>query len=142
LPERELLRAAKSRGVPWLEARSLPVLLPWVLDLVRTRLKITPESAQRSIERVRDVFRKVDERLRDGQRFLVGNRFTAADLTFASLAAPVLFPAGGRAAYPPLDVVPDGMREEVLRLRDTIAGQFALGLFAEERGNRASVQST
>jgi glutathione S-transferase len=133
LPETRLLRRAMSRGVPWLEAGLLPVLMPLVLRLIRSALRITPESAGRSIERVRGVFREVDERLGDGRRFLVGGRFTAADLTFASLAAPVLFPDGCRAAYLALDEAPAAMREEVLRLRDTGAGRFALRLFSEER---------
>ena len=134
LPEPGLLRPVMSRGVPWLEARLLPVIMPWVLSLIRKAFRITPESALRSIERVRGIFREVDERLCDGRRFLVGERFTAADLTFAALAAPVLFPAGCRAAYPALDAVPAAMREEALRLRDTDAGRFALRLFSQERG--------
>lgn len=134
LPETGLLGPAMSRGVPWFEAIVLPVIMPRVISLIRARLRITPESAHRSIERVRGIFREVDERLGDGRRFLVGERFTAADLTFAALAAPVLFPAGCRAAYPALDVVPAAMREEALRLRDTNAGRFALRLFSQERG--------
>jgi len=135
LPAAHLLRPVMARGVPWFEAKLLPLILPWVLSLIRSRLRITPESAQRSIERVRGVFREVDERLNDGRRFLVGERFTAADLTFAALAAPVLFPADYGGSYPTLDVVPVGMREEALRLRDTDAGRFALRLFSEQRGS-------
>jgi len=134
LPETRLLRQAMSRGVPRLEASVLSVMMPVVLNLIRSRLRITPESAQRSLERVHGIFREVDERLADGRRYLVGERFTAADLTFAALAAPVLFPAGNRAAYLALDEAPAGMREEVLRLRDTGAGRFGLRLFAQERG--------
>lgn len=133
LSERHLLRQAMSRGVPRVEAGLLPIIMPGVLRLVRSGLRITPESAQRSIARVHGVFKDVGERLNDGRRFLVGERFTAADLTFAALAAPVLFPAGYRAAYPALDDVPAAMRDEVLRLRDTVAGRFALRLFAHER---------
>jgi glutathione S-transferase len=139
LPEAGLLRPVMSRGVPWLEARLLPVIMPLVLRLIRTGFRITPESAQRSIERVRAIFIDVGERLADGRRFLVGERFTAADLTFAALAAPVLFPAGYRAAYPLLDVVPAAMREEVLRLRDTDAGRFALRMFSQERSRPSTV---
>ncbi len=106
LPAAHLLRPMMTRGVPWLEAKLLPLILPGVSGLIRSQLRITPESAQRSIERVRGVFREVGERLSDGRRFLVGERFTAADLTFAALAAPVLFPADYRGAYPALDVVP------------------------------------
>ncbi len=133
LPETRLLRQAMSRGVPRLEAGVLSVTMPVVLNLIRSRLRITPESAQRSLERVRGIFREVDERLADGRRYLVGDRFTAADLTFAALASPVLFPAGNRAAYLALDEAPAAMREEVLRLRDTAAGRFGVRLFAQER---------
>lgn len=133
LPESRLLRRMMTHGVPWLEASLLPALMPLVRHLVRTQLRITPESAQRSIEHVRRIFREVDIRLGDGRRFLVGNRFSIADLTFAALAAPVLFPPGCRAAYPALDEVPAVMREEVLRLRDTDAGRFALRLYLQDR---------
>lgn len=133
LPEKRLLRRAMSRGVPGFEASVLPLMMPLVLSLIRSQLRITPESAQRSLERVRGVFREVDERLGDGRHYLVGERFSIADLTFAALAAPVLFPAGYGAAYLALDEAPAAMREEVLRLRDTIAGRFALRLFAQDR---------
>ncbi|WP_322081099.1 glutathione S-transferase family protein [Burkholderia sp. BCC1972] len=133
LPERSLLLHVMSRGVPRFEAALLPVILPGVVRLIRATLRITPDSATRSIERVRSVFDEIDGRLADGRRFLVGERFTAADLTFAALAAPVLFPSGYRAAYPALDHVPAAMRDEALRLRDTAAGQFALRLYLEER---------
>ncbi|GAC1333813.1 MAG: hypothetical protein NVS3B11_21040 [Collimonas sp.] len=138
LPERRLLRQVMSRGVPRVEAGLLPFIMPGVVRLVRTGLRITPESACRSIERVHGIFKNVSERLSDGRQFLIGERFTAADLTFAALAAPVLFPVGYRAAYPALDNVPAAMRDEVLRLRDTDAGRFALRLFSQER-DRGSV---
>jgi glutathione S-transferase len=35
---------------------------------------------------------QVDEALADGRPFICGETFTAADLTFASLAAPVVLP--------------------------------------------------
>jgi glutathione S-transferase len=132
-----LLRSVWSRGVPRLEASLLPLITPLARRLVSAAYKITPERAQRSLERVRAIFGQVDERLRDGRRFLVGDRFSAADLTFAALAAPVVFPIECRAAHPALDAVPAPMREEVLRLRETAAGQFALRLFSQERGDSA-----
>src|SRR5438552_3030860 len=77
--------------------------------------------------------RVVAATLHGGRHFLVGERFSAADLTFASLAGPVLLPAGCRASYPEVDEVPATMREEVLRLRETEAGRFAMRLFSQER---------
>ncbi len=108
----------------------------WALDRLSLPYREEPHAP---IERVHGVFKDVDERLNDGRRFLVGERFTAADLTFAALAAPVLFPAGYRAAYPALDDVPAAMRAEVLRLRDTDAGRFALRLFLQERDRSSAV---
>lgn len=134
LPHTKLLRALWTRETPWLEARLVPVIAPLARRLVRAAYKIAPESTQRSLDRVRAVFREVDLHLRDGRRFLIGERFTAADLTFAALAAPVLFPAECRAVLPALDAAPVPMREEVLRLRNTVAGQFAMRLFSQERG--------
>jgi len=133
LPQTKAMRSLWARGVPPLEASVIRVITPLVRRLVRMGYKITPENAQRSLERVRGVFRQVDELLSDGRRFLAGERFTAADLTFAALAAPVLLPAECRAVQPALDDVPAAMREEILRFRETDAGRFALRMFAQER---------
>jgi glutathione S-transferase len=133
LPHTKLLRSLWSREAPPLEAVLLPAIAPVVRRLVRAAYKITPESAQRSVDRVRCIFSDVDQRLSDGRRFLTGDCFTAADLTFAALAAPVLFPLECRAVLPSLESVPAPMREEVLRFRNTVAGRFALRLFSQER---------
>jgi glutathione S-transferase len=133
LSDRRALRKMMSRGVPWLEAALLPLLMPAIVPTVRAAFRITPDSAERSRLRVWELFKEVDERLRDGRPFLVGGRFTAADLTFAALASPVVLPAQCGASYPPLDEVHGAMREEVLRLRDTDAGQFALRLYGQHR---------
>jgi len=138
LPHAKLLRSLWARNVPWLEARLLPVITPLTLQLVYAGYKITPESAQRSLERVRSVFRQVDQQLSDGRRFLTGERFSAADLTFAALAAPVLLPAECCAVQPTLETVPAAMREEILRFRNTDAGRFALRIFSEERGRSSA----
>ena len=74
--------------------------------------------------------------LADGRRFLVGDRFTAADLTFAALYAPIVLPpeqpVTSRSESPP----------SLIRLRDEArarpAGQFAARIYREERARRAS----
>jgi glutathione S-transferase len=141
LPHTKLLRSLWSSQAPPLEATLLPVIAPLVRRLVRAAYKITPESAQRSLDRVRSVFSDVDKHLSDGRRFLTGNRFTAADLTFAALAAPVLFPVECRAVLPALDAVSVPMREQVLQFRNTLAGCFALRLFSQERGCTSATTS-
>jgi glutathione S-transferase len=141
LPDRRQLRHMMARGVPRLEALLLPLLMPVIVPLIRKAFRITPDSARRSLGQVREVFADVDALLRDGRRFLVGDRFSAADLTFAALASPLLLPAECGASYPRLDEVPEAMREQSLRLRDTGAGRFALRLYAQERNTAPATGS-
>ncbi len=133
-----LLRSVWSRGVPRLEAFALPLVVPVARRLVRSAYRVTPDGAQRSLERVREAFRLVEQQLADGRRYLVGGRFGAADMTFAALAAPALLPPECRAVHPAFDDLPERMRREILAFRDTAAGQFALRLFAEERAPAAA----
>lgn len=133
LSERRLLRAMMARGVPRFEALLLPLLMPLIVPAVRAAFRITPDSAERSRLRVWEVFRDVGERLGDGRQFLVRECFSAADLTFAALASPMLLPPQCGASYPAVEAVPATMRDEVLRLRETAAGRFALRLYGQHR---------
>jgi glutathione S-transferase len=102
--------------------------------LIRKGLRITPEATKRSLVRVDELFAEIGERL-DKTRYLTSDQFTAADLAFAALAAPILLPPQYGAALPTPDQLPDELRALVLRYRETRAGQFALALFADERNN-------
>ena len=134
LPDAELIRKVWERKVPPSQSRWLPLIVPIGRPLVRWAYRITPEGGKRSLERARAVFRQVDEQLADGRSYLVGDRLSAADITFASLAGPMLLPPESRAAHPTLEETPAAMREEILRLRETPAGRFVMRLYAQERG--------
>jgi glutathione S-transferase len=136
LCERKLLVQVWSDGVPRAEALLVPIVMPIARQLIRRGYKITPDGAAHSLDRVNTAFEMVEARLGDGRKYLVGDCFTAADLTFASLAAPVLFPSECRAALPNLELVPPRMRDQVMRFRETAAGRFALGLYLHERRHR------
>jgi glutathione S-transferase len=138
LQDGRLLRQLWSSGVPKLETTLLPIIVPVARRLIRSGYRVTQEGAQRSLQRVDDVFNEVGERLSAGRRFLVGERFTAADLTFAALAAPVLLPVGCRAVMPDFDELPTPMQKEITRLRATDAGRFGLRLYSEERNKAAA----
>jgi glutathione S-transferase len=71
--------------------------------------------------------------LADGRPFLCGARFTAADLSFACMASPVLLPPEYGIRLPPLEQAPPRAQEDVRRFRAHPAGQFALRLFREHR---------
>ena len=139
----------------WMYESTLPVLpamAPYVLDgtprwehlalrfgrralepFIRRYLGVSPESAAAAMVRVEATFDAIAAQLADGRPYLCGERFTAADLTFAALAAAVLVPAGYGSALPPLDELPPAMADEVRRLRAHPAGAFALRLYADER---------
>jgi glutathione S-transferase len=120
-------------GVPAWERAAFYAGGPLVGFGLRRFLGIDDATAVEAHERVVKVFDDVGERLADGRSFLFGDAFSAADLTFAALAAPMLVPAGYGCPLPPLDLMPEPMRAEVVRLRATPAGQFADRLYAEER---------
>jgi glutathione S-transferase len=129
---RELRRWALA-GVPRWER--------WVFDLggsgieaaLRRYLKIDAVAARAALDRVTRVFDEIAAQLSDGRRFLVDDRFTAADLSFAALAAPVLLPERYGSPLPPPEAMPVTASREVWRLRDHPAGTFAARLYREER---------
>lgn len=96
-------------------------------------MRITPENGEAALGKVRRVFDSVAERLADGRRYLAGDAFTAADLTFACLAAPAVGQPYNDAP-PALEDLPPAMREQVEGMRAHPAGRFALRLWADERG--------
>jgi glutathione S-transferase len=150
-------------GRQWMYHETLPVidtLTPWALAGVpgwergvfrvsgklvdralRRFLDIDATTAAAALERVEAVFDDVAARLGDGRRFLLGDRFTAADLTFAALAAPMLLPERYGSPLPPPEVMPPRMAEVVLRLRAHPAGVFADRLYAEERSQATPVRT-
>lgn len=133
LPDSGLMKALWAQGAPRREVLLLPLILPVARKLIRSAYKVTADGAQRSALRLQTVFDEVGERLSDGRPFLVGEQFTAADLTFASLSAPVILPPECQASLPALEQVPPAMRDQILRLRDTPAGQYGLQLYSNQR---------
>jgi glutathione S-transferase len=118
-------------GVPRRERAAFAVGGRLVEPALRRYLGVTAEAAAAALERVDAVFDEIAARLRGP--FLLGERFSAADLTFAALAAAVLVPAEYGSPLPPVEALPDAMAREVRRLRHHPAGRFALRLYETER---------
>jgi glutathione S-transferase len=104
-----------------------------IVAMMRRGLRIYPAEAKKSEERILEVFEQVAARVAGGARYLVGGRFTAADLTFAALAAPVLLPPDYGWPLPSLDELAPELRAIVLRFRAHPAGAFGLELYRAER---------
>jgi glutathione S-transferase len=120
-------------GVPAWERRVFPFVLGPAKLIIRRQLGIGDETAKAAATDVDEEFDAVAERLSDGRPYLVGERFSAADLAFAALAAPAVVPPGYGTPLPQPEDMPDDMAAAVLRWRSHPAGEFALRLFREER---------
>lgn len=139
LPDQALLEELAHRSVDPLQAWAWIALSPVVRKVVTRRLQVFPDKSARSRDRIVEEFERVGERLADGRRYLCGDRFSAADLSFAALASLALLvqPQEGYGAWlPSLDQATPEYAAFARRLRSTRAGEFVLRMFAEERGRR------
>jgi glutathione S-transferase len=134
---RDLALSYGSAGIPAWERATLRLGYPALIAIVAHVLDVTPANAVRSEEEVRATFDEVGDRLADGRRYLCGEEFTAADLTFSALAAPVLMPLGYGVALPQPEELPAYAGEVVRELRAHPAGVHALEMFKAERRRRA-----
>ncbi|MBS0374622.1 MAG: glutathione S-transferase family protein [Proteobacteria bacterium] len=132
-----LLEACWTDGVPRAERLLAPLISAVCRPLIRRSYRVTPASGAASLQRAEAVLARVAERLADGRAYLVGTHFTLADLSFASLAAPLVLPPQYGGVAPRLEDVPASMRAQVLRLRESPAGAFALRLYRQERSSVA-----
>jgi glutathione S-transferase len=133
LPHRDLMLRYNDVGVPAWEDRTLRALWRLSEPFAAYRLAVGPNTVERDTPRVLAELDFVAERLDDGRRYLCGDRFTAADLTFASLAAAVVIPPEYGTPLPQPEVLPEPVARAVRSMREHPAGAFALRLFREER---------
>ena len=131
LPRKRLMLPYNNQGVPGWEARALSALYPVAVRWASRELGLT---AADDAPLVFACFDAVAERLGSGQ-FLFEDRFTAADLTFACLAAAVVLPPEYGVKLP--QELPAAVARDVEAFRAHPAGAFALRLFRELRYSSA-----
>jgi glutathione S-transferase len=127
----QMMSVGVSRGDALTLKATTPLLVRMMIRAFN--LKDRARAIARTKERVLAVFDDVRLRLADGRPFLIGDRFTAADLTFASLAAPVLAPPNYGVPFPPLSELPDDYTSLVREMREHPAGAFGVKLFETQR---------
>lgn len=140
LAEPELIMPVAAVGVSRVQSAliSLGPVQRALVTAIQKGLRIGPSTREWARVRIEEDLAFVADRLSDGRRFLVGDRFTAADLTFASLAAPALFPSGYGGPIPAFDALAPAMREQITAWRETRAGEFVLRMYRERRAPPSS----
>lgn len=108
---------------------------PVLRQMIRHTFAVWPEPVERSWHAVFTALEKLEARLHDDvSRYLVGDRFSLADLTAASMLAPLVGPA---ASPWPDERLPDtamaGSAELRHHLRTRPAGLWISRLYAEHR---------
>lgn len=122
-----------NQGVPAWEDRMMSALWPLMARWGRRELGIGPDTVRVEQERVRRELDEIAELLADGRPHLCGERFSAADLTFACLAGALVVPPQYGVRLPQPDELPDHIARDVLAFREHPAGAYAMELFRTER---------
>ena len=120
-------------GVPFWEKLLFPVIFPRMGKIVRSSFDITETSAAESYREIEIVFARVNKLLVDGRKYLLGDRFSAIDITFAALAAPILQPPEHHIKPTTLELLPAQMQTDMRKAQATPAGKFGLQMYAEHR---------
>lgn len=138
LPHRALVTRYNGAAAPLHERLALRLGFPFARRKITRYLRIEDETVRAGADPLSQTFDAVAARLSDGRPYLTGDNFTAADLTFAAMAAPLVFPSeyGARrrqVALPSLPELPPQFRAEVEQFRSHPAGAFVLRLYRRAR---------
>jgi glutathione S-transferase len=137
LPQKRLMLRYNNQGVPRWEGWTMTALWPLVTRFAGRELGLRETTIRDDEPRVWQAFDAIAERLADGRRYLCGDRFTAADLTFACLSAAVLVPPEYGVTLPQPHELPDALANDIRAFREHPAGAYALELFRTERSRPA-----
>lgn len=133
LAQRKLAMRFNNQGVPPWEERTIRYGWPLFARVVQRALEIHPGV---EVDDEAAVWRELDyvaELLADGRPHLCGERFGAADLTFAAMSASVVMPPIYGVRLPQPEVLLPQTAALVEQVREHPAGRYALELFAKDR---------
>lgn len=121
------------QGVPNIEKFLFPMVFPVMKSTIKKKYNINSESAVQAYEQIKSIFEKVDGLLADGRKYLMGDKISTADITFASFVAPIIQPRQYHIKSSVSQKLSLKMLSEIKELRETSAGKFVLRFYAAER---------
>jgi glutathione S-transferase len=118
--------------------RLLEALTPLIAQIVRRRFRLRPEIVEESRAQVRAAFDKIEADV-GPSGYLVGESFTVADLTAASILGLIVVPP----EFPYIKVPPDERTAQFRRFRDSLEDRpgfkWVEDMYARHRGTSAEV---
>ncbi|MEM1010325.1 MAG: glutathione S-transferase family protein, partial [Myxococcota bacterium] len=141
LQDRKTCLTLAKNNVSSSQTRLLTLIFPLWKRALKKALKAFPQRKDQAIEKIEQALTKVAQKLGDGRPYLLGEQFSAADLSFACMIAPALSISkedGYGATMPQLGSFFQEYLEYTQRWRESTAGQFALRMFQQEKQPRTS----
>lgn len=105
LEDRPLVTSLLLQNSPWYGPPLYKVAFPVVRKLMKKTMNITPEATQKSVKILDEALEMLNKRIKEN-KFLVGNKFSRADLTAASLLAPLCNPLEHDFEWPEISNMP------------------------------------
>ena len=124
---------ANDGDAPTWEQLALRALYYPMRTMMGRYVGIDAESLQQSRDTIERALDDVAARLDDGRPYLCGDRFSAADMTFASMLAILVLPEQYGVQLPRESDFPEAAQVDIRRARAHPAGQYALRVYAAER---------
>lgn len=129
----KLIQSVWTKGVPFLERALFPVVFPPMRSVTQRIYNINTETVPTATTQIKNIFAQVSKLLADGRTYLIGDKISAADITFAALAAPAISPPEHPMRRANSNKLPQQMLSEIQEFKATPAGKFALRLYRQER---------
>lgn len=130
LDQRDYAGTLLTLGQGWTGRSAFRVCQPLVIRAMIASMKIDETGYRRSLSRLEEVLDRLETRIRPGQP-LVGDRFSVADLTAASLLAPLCNPP--QHPWPQPDGAPRSFLAFQQRFEGRPAMDWALAMYRQYR---------
>lgn len=128
----EGLKSMSIQDCSKVEALLFPKMKDEIAKAVRRSMNINEETAALSKAMITEIFQEYSKIL-EKQEYLVGNEFTAADLTFAALSGSLLRTPEMSNFQCADDQLPESVWQFIQELRETKAGQHVMKMYAKHR---------
>jgi glutathione S-transferase len=129
LPHRDIMIEPFTHGIPRGEAALTRVIYPLQRGVLSLLLQLTAKNAEDALAQIRTIFDQTDARVRDGRRFVQGDRLTLGDLALAAAAAPVTLPECNRSPIPRLAQMPPAYAAIVKEMQARPTAGFLQGVY-------------